>query len=156
MVMTQAKKLDHYRAAEAPPPLSDIIFRALATLSPVPDFPVCRFYGSLLRRFRDGARRASPVAWRILVIVLSLWPRQSGLASFSQSATIQAALAPMKKARPPGFRFEPTSAFIRYGPMTRSPSFDGFVDRLSGFSFLPPDYPSYRVPDYCPGGTVSY
>ena len=29
--------------------------------------------------------------------------------------------------------------------MTRSPSFDGFVDRLSGFGFLPPDYPSYRV-----------
>src|SRR6516164_6000038 len=29
--------------------------------------------------------------------------------------------------------------------MTRSPSFDGFVDRLSGFSFRPPDYPSYRV-----------
>src|SRR5260370_17370450 len=29
--------------------------------------------------------------------------------------------------------------------MTRSPSFDGFVDRFSRFSFLPPDYPSYRV-----------
>jgi hypothetical protein len=30
--------------------------------------------------------------------------------------------------------------------MTRSPSFrDGFVDRLSGFSFLPPYYPSYRA-----------
>ena len=34
---------------------------------------------------------------------------------------------------------------MHYGPMTRSPSFDGFVDRLSGFSFLPPNYPSYRV-----------
>src|SRR5258707_9221434 len=29
--------------------------------------------------------------------------------------------------------------------MTRSPSEDGFVDRLSGFSFLPPCYPSYRA-----------
>src|SRR5438309_3206654 len=30
--------------------------------------------------------------------------------------------------------------------MTRSPSFRyGFVDRFSGFGFLPPDYPSYRV-----------
>jgi hypothetical protein len=38
-----------------------------------------RLYGSLLRRFRDGARRASPVALRILVIVLSLLPRQSVL-----------------------------------------------------------------------------
>jgi hypothetical protein len=36
-----------------------------------------RLYGSLLRRFRDGARRVSPVARHILVIVLSLLPRQS-------------------------------------------------------------------------------
>jgi hypothetical protein len=47
-------------------------------------------------------------------------------------------------------------ALIHYGPMTRSPSFDGFVDRLSGFSFLPADYPSYRVPDCCPGGIASH
>src|SRR3982074_1539950 len=31
-----------------------------------------RLYGSLLRRFRDGASKASPVASRILAIVLSL------------------------------------------------------------------------------------
>src|SRR5215467_1381807 len=37
----------------------------------------CRLYGFLLRRFRDGTRRASPVAQCILVIVLSLPPRQS-------------------------------------------------------------------------------
>ena len=44
----------------------------------VPRFPgVAGYTGSLLRRFRDGARRASPVARRILVIVLSLLPRQS-------------------------------------------------------------------------------
>src|SRR5215468_4190853 len=35
------------------------------------------YTASMLRRFRDGARRASPVALRILVIVLSLLPRQS-------------------------------------------------------------------------------
>src|SRR5580658_6402950 len=29
---------------------------------------------------------------------------------------------------------------------------DGFVDRLSEISFLPPDYPSYRASDSCPGG----
>jgi hypothetical protein len=40
-------------------------------------------------------------------------------------------------------------------PMTRSPSFDGFVDRFSRFSFPPPDYPSYRGPDFYPGGTTS-
>src|SRR5437879_9372902 len=48
------------------------------TLSPFYRFPVFRLYGfSMLRRFRDGARRASPVARHILVIVLSLLPRQS-------------------------------------------------------------------------------
>src|SRR5204862_8130132 len=46
-----------------------------------------------------------------------------------------------------------TCAFTHCGPMTRSPSFDGFVDRFSRFSFLPPDYPSYRGPDFYPGGT---
>src|SRR5450432_450716 len=42
--------------------------------------PISRFrrlYGFLLRRFRDGTRRASPVARCILVIVLPLPPRQS-------------------------------------------------------------------------------
>jgi hypothetical protein len=32
---------------------------------------------------------------------------------------------------------------------------NGFVNRLSGFSFLPPDYPSYRVSDCFPGGVDS-
>ena len=36
-----------------------------------------RLYGFLLRRFRDGARRTSPVALHILAIVLLLQPRQS-------------------------------------------------------------------------------
>src|SRR6266576_2293067 len=37
----------------------------------------CRLYRFLFRRFLDGTRRASPVAQCILVIVLSLPPRQS-------------------------------------------------------------------------------
>ncbi len=32
---------------------------------------------------------------------------------------------------------------LRYGPRTRSRPEDGSVDRLQGFSFLPPCYPSY-------------
>src|SRR6266852_7483501 len=47
---------------------------------PLAFLPTSRFrlYGfSMLRRFRDGTRRASPVARCILVIVLSLPPRQS-------------------------------------------------------------------------------
>src|SRR5215472_4983068 len=34
---------------------------------------------------------------------------------------------------------------FRCGPMTRSHPRDGFVDRLSGFGFPPPYYPSYRA-----------
>src|SRR5216684_1212860 len=40
----------------------------------------------------------------------------------------------------------PFVLYFRCDPMTRSPSLrDGFVDRLSGSSFLPPYYPSYRA-----------
>src|SRR2546422_4152187 len=48
--------------------------------SPSRRSPTSRFrqlYGSLLRRFRGGARRASPLALRILFIVLSLLPPPS-------------------------------------------------------------------------------
>src|SRR5208337_828471 len=47
-----------------------------ATLSPSIDFPVAPVIRStLLRRFRAGARRASPVARHVLATVLSLPPR---------------------------------------------------------------------------------
>src|SRR5271155_2237884 len=49
-----------------------------ATLSPSIDFPVAPVIRStLLRRFRAGARRASPVARHVLATVLSLPPRRS-------------------------------------------------------------------------------
>src|SRR5262245_41913658 len=52
-----------------------------ATLSPSIDFPVEPVIRStLLRRFRTGARRASPVARHVLATVLSLPPRQGGSA----------------------------------------------------------------------------
>src|ERR1035437_662619 len=59
----------------------------------------CRLYGFLLRRFRDGARRASPVARRILVIVLPLPPRQS-VPPLQSVATFHAAFALPTGARP--------------------------------------------------------
>ena len=47
-------------------------------LSPSIDFPVEPVIRStLLRRFRAGTRRASPVAWHVLATVLSLPPRRS-------------------------------------------------------------------------------
>src|SRR3984885_11401112 len=48
-----------------------------ATLSSSADFPVLPIIRpTLLRRFLVGTRRASPVAWHVLVTVLSLPPRQ--------------------------------------------------------------------------------
>src|ERR1700733_13327513 len=48
-----------------------------ATLSSSTDFPVSPVIRpTLLRRFRAGTRRASPVAWHVLVTVLSLPPRR--------------------------------------------------------------------------------
>ena len=44
-----------------------------STVFPGP--PVMR--STLLRRFLDGTRTASPVAWHVLVTVLSLPPRQA-------------------------------------------------------------------------------
>ena len=64
----------------APPALPGFIAIAdpSATLSPSAHFPGSPVIGpTLLQRFRAGARRASPVAWHVLVIVPSLPPRRS-------------------------------------------------------------------------------
>jgi len=51
-----------------------------ATVSSSVDFPVPPVIRpTLLRRFLDGTRTASPVAWRVLVTVPPLPPRRSGL-----------------------------------------------------------------------------
>ena len=68
----------------APPALPGFIATTdpSATLSPSAHFPGSPVIGpTLLRRFRAGARRASPVAWLVLVTVPSLPPRRSGSAA---------------------------------------------------------------------------
>jgi len=86
---------------------------------------------SLLRRFLDGARRVSPVARHDLVTVLSL-PTPPKCFAASVLATLHAAFAREVRARPSGFStFEALWVYLRYGPVTRSPSLlDGFVNRL--------------------------
>src|SRR5262249_58016609 len=41
---------------------------------------------------------------------------------------------------------------LRYGPVTHSPSRDGFVGRLHPSRFLDVCDPSYRATDFCSGG----
>src|SRR5271155_1349827 len=86
---------------------------------------------SLLRRFLDGTRRVSPVARHDLVTVLSL-PTPPKCFAASVLATLHAAFAREVRARPSGFStFEALWVYLRYGPVTRSPSLlDGFVNRL--------------------------
>ena len=92
---------------------------------------VTGYTASLLRRFLDGTRRVSPVARHDLVTVLSL-PTPPKCFAASVLATLHAAFAREVRARPSGFStFEALWVYLRYGPVTRSPSLlDGFVNRL--------------------------
>jgi hypothetical protein len=100
-------------------------------------FPgVAGYTASLLRRFLDGTRRVSPVARHDLVTVLSL-PTPPKCFAASALATLHAAFAREVRARPSGFStFEALWVYLRYGPVTRSPSLlDGFVNRLQDSQF---------------------
>src|SRR5262249_60428406 len=47
----------------------------------------------------------------------------------------------------------PSRVHLRYGPVTRSPPYGGFVDGLQSLGFPPPCHPSYGASGSCPGGT---
>ena len=109
-----------------------------ATLSSSADFPgspVIR--PTWLRRFRGGTRRASPVARRVLVTVLSLPPRRRSPAA---SASLRRALLPSPSGCGLGLR-----GFALSGPPLRSLSLrpgdslthpeDGLVDGLQDIRF---------------------
>jgi hypothetical protein len=100
----------------APPALPGFVAIAdpSATLSPSVPFPGSPVIEpTFLQRFRAGARRASPVAQHVLVIVPSLPPRRSGLTA---SVRFRLAMLPSPsrlRARPSEiFIFEATSTFI--------------------------------------------
>ena len=96
----------HYSASSLlrthPPPSR---LRSTSRLSPV-------IRPTLLRRFRAGTRRASPVARHVLVTVLSLPPRRGEHAASVRFRHAHAAFALRLRARPSGLLiFEATSAF---------------------------------------------
>src|SRR6202008_3866598 len=99
----------------APPALPGFIAIAdpSATLSPSAHFPGSPVIGpTLLQRFRAGARRASPVAWHVLVIVPSLPPRRSGIAVSVRFRLPMLPSPSRLRARPSElFIFEATSTF---------------------------------------------
>ena len=96
-----------------------------ATLSPSADFPGAPVIRpTWLRRFRGGTRRASPVARRVLVTVPSLPPRRSGPPR-QPDCDGPCCLRPSSTGSASGacvFRGH-LCVHLRYGPVTRSPSF---------------------------------
>src|SRR5262249_43763823 len=124
-----------------------------ATLSPSTAFPVLPVIRpTLLWQFLARMRRASPVAQRTLVTMLSLPPRwrdsafqfvytePCSLRSRPRSSTPRVAIS-----RLPHVRF-------RYSLVTRNHPFDGFVGRLQSLGFPPPCYPNYGAPTLTPVG----
>jgi hypothetical protein len=122
-----------------------------------PTSRVRRLYGfaapSISRRDEEGFSSCS----RVLVIVLSLSPRQSG-PPHQSVCDAPCCLHPTVAGSASGathFRGH-LCVHFRYGPMTRTIPADGFVDRFQRLSFLPPCYPSYGASDFCSGGTASH
>ena len=92
---------------------------------------------TLLHRFRGGTRTVSPVAWPALVTVLSLMPRRN-VSSLQSVCDDSCCLRPTDGGSASGAREFRGHLWVhlRYGPVTRSPS---FMMALSvGFDSFPP------------------
>jgi len=112
---------------------------------------------TLLRRFLDGTRTASPVAQRILVTVLPLPPRRSE--STRRSGFVDpCCLRSNTESSTSGVHFvsgPPVGSLaLRPGDSLTIPKMALSVGFRS-FGFPPVCDSSYRAPDSCPGGTRS-
>jgi hypothetical protein len=139
-------------------PLSFATAGPSATLSPSAPFPGVVVIGrTWLRRFRDGTRRASPVARRVLAIVPSLSPRQSGTPHQSGCDAPCCLRPPVAGSASGAHHFRGhLCVHSRYGPMTRSPS-HRWVGRWAPGSWFSSTLPSsYEAPDSCLGGTDTH
>src|SRR5215472_4710296 len=100
------------------------------------EWPVIR--STLLHRFLDGARTASPVARHVLATVLSLPPRRSDMPPRSVCTHV---MLPSPDHRGLGLRFIFCRGHFwvhsRYGPVTRSPS-QGWLCQLASSDSFPP------------------
>src|SRR5271157_5073398 len=124
------------------------------TLSPSIDFPVEPVIRStLLRRFRAGTRRASPVARHVVVTVLSLPPRRSVGAA---SIRFRLPMLPSPSSWGLGLRgYSLSRPLLRSLLLTRRLPEGDVVDRLQSLGFPPPCYPNYGASDSYPGRPFS-
>jgi hypothetical protein len=105
-----------------------------------------RLYGFPLRRFRDGMRRASPVARCILVIVLPLPPRQS-VPPHRSVGDVPCCLRPNNGGSASEVKVSGSpvrSLSLRPNDSLTIPRMALSIDFQGSVSF-PPGYPSYRT-----------
>jgi hypothetical protein len=131
------------RAIDACVPLS-------ATLSPSIDFPLTRLYDLVCSSdFLAGASRASPVAWHVLVTVLSLSPRRDQDAA---SVRFRHPMLPSPFFCGLGSRIHllsrPVRVHYHYGPVTSNLPKGGWASESRFPSTL---HPRYGASDFCPG-----
>src|SRR6266850_5768445 len=107
----------------------------------------------LLRRFRAGTRRASPVALHVLVTVLSLPPRRGEHPYRSVFGCSCGLRPPVEGSALGDTHFRGHNAFtVCYGPVTRGLPWGDLVDRLQSFSFHRLRYPNYGALTSTPAG----
>src|SRR5437868_12238361 len=127
-----------------------------ATLSSSADFPVSPVIRpTLLRRFRAGTRRASPVAQHVLVTVPSLPPRR-GEQPYRSVFGCSCCLRPSEVGSALGATFfEATMRSLLIQPgdsVTRALPSGDLVDRLRRFCFHLLRYPNYGALTSTPAG----
>ena len=121
-----------------------------STVFPGP--PVMR--STLLRRFLDGTRTASPVAWHVLVTVLSLPPRHRDVPHQIVWRHILLPSSDTRKLGLWGLFFCRGHLWVHlcYGPVTRSPSSRWLCQSASSARFLHERDSSYRALTFSPVG----
>src|SRR5262249_5863903 len=128
------------------------------TLSSSADFPVLPVIRpTQLPPFRVGTRRASPVAWCVLVVVPSLTTPPEQPALFIGWRRVMLPSPSRLRARPPGLRtFGATSRSLALRPEQLAPTPRvGSSRGFSTFGFPPVCPPSYGAADSCPGRSIS-
>ena len=112
---------------------------------------------TLLRRFRGGARRVSPVDSHVLVTVLPLRPRRRVPSKPEEDGTC--CLRPQLAGSASGIRFcrghVVRSLSLRPGDSLTTPK-AALSMGFSSLGFPPGCHPSYGASGSCPGGSVSH
>ena len=156
--MTRVRSTTHSRAPllHGHYPVSSLLFAPPTPSRRQPTSRCCRLYGlPSFRRFLVGARRASPVARRILATMPSVSPRRR-VSPRQPLCGKPCCLHPDLEGSASGIRFRGhISVDLHYGLVTRHRPFNGVVDGLQRPGFPDPLPSKLQGYDYYPGRTNS-